>query len=416
MTSKVLLSIAACASVVTGAAFANEILLGTRTSKSAVGGSLSLAQSGGGAPLFQVSGVTPGWQRSACVLIGPEGADVDGFGLSGATGGSLAGALSLTVTRGVGAAGGATHSCAGFVGVKPIYVGTLAGWSQTGAGLVDTAHVGSGGRVAYRFTIALPTNASVTHAGKTATATFTFGADPVAVQPPSECSDGIDNDGDGRVDGGDGGCTSAGDSSEREDVRQVDDLVLCGRRAISLISATKVGKRVRLHGVVGKAQRSTKVEIYEGKRRIASVTPSAADGQFSASVKAPPRKRYARARYSARTGASRSVALKLPQSLESTSIRLAGATSTLEIRGKVFGPKAKRPQPVIVRRILCGRYETVGQVRPSRNGSYRLRFAAPDAAAGLYRAETRLPARKGSKRLKRAYARAVAISLDERSG
>jgi hypothetical protein len=81
----------------------------------------------------------------------------------------------------------------------------------------------------------------------------------------------------------------------------------------------------------------------------------------------------------------------------------------------VFGPKVKRRKPVVVRRILCGRYETVGKVKPKRNGRYRLRFAAPDAAAGLYRAETRVPARRG-KRLKKAYARAVAIALDERSG
>lgn len=140
-----------------------------------------------------------------------------------------------------------------------------------------------------------------------------------------------------------------------------------------------------------------------------------ADGQFAARVKGPPRRLLNLARYQAEVGGSRSVELKLPQSLESTSIKASGGI--IELRGRVDKPVLGRRDAVVVKRVLCGQYQTVGQARPNRRGVYVVRFAAPDAAlAALYRAESHVLARPGSKRYVRQFARAVSITLTGQTG
>ena len=64
----------------------------------------------------------------------------------------------------------------------------------------------------------------------------------------AQCADARDNDGDGAVDSQDPGCSSAADADEGDE--SVRDLVLCGRRTISLVRADLRGGRVRLSGLV----------------------------------------------------------------------------------------------------------------------------------------------------------------------
>jgi uncharacterized repeat protein (TIGR01451 family) len=207
--------------------------------------------------------------------------------------------------------------------------------------------------------------------------------------------------------------TAAGPGADRRDVA---DLVLCGRRPLSLMSATKVGRKVKLAGVVSKANRGKRVTLLASGRKVGTAKASAADGLFKASVAAPPKRLYSKVRYAAALGKRRSAALKLPQRIASSSIRLLGDAKTIQLRGKISARMANPPQLVTIKRVLCGRYVTVAKAVPSQSGAFVARFPAPNAVAGLYRAETKLPIGARSKRLATSFARAIAIAFDERSG
>jgi hypothetical protein len=233
----------------------------------------------------------------------------------------------------------------------------------------------------------------------------TGGAPPVAV-PPGAC--GASNPPAGGP--GPGGPTA--------DKRTVRDLVLCGRRDISLVRADQRGRKVALSGLVSTRLAGKKVDLavtYGGKtRKLKSVTPKA-DGQFSASVKGPPRRFVTKARYRAAVGKTKSVALKLPQSLASTSIKASG--DTIVLRGKVKKSLLGKRNKIVIRRLLCGKLEEVATTRPAKSGAYVARFKAPlGAAAALYRAEDKLLARPKSKRYVKQFARAIGIALTGQSG
>ena len=67
---------------------------------------------------------------------------------------------------------------------------------------------------------------------------------------------------------------------------------------------------------------------------------------------------------------------------------------------------------MVVKRILCGQYTTVGQAKPNRRGAYVVRFPAPaTGGSALYRAETSVLARPGSKRYVKQFARAIGITF-----
>lgn len=191
-------------------------------------------------------------------------------------------------------------------------------------------------------------------------------------------------------------------SPPRSDTRTGAELYLgCGRRVLSLISATARGSVVRLAGVVAARHRDRAIAIYDSGRRVAT-TRARSDGFFDALVPRPSRRRFARARFQAGVAGVRSVALKLPQDLATSGIGLLDGR-TIELAGAV---RRRGYRSVLVRRITCGRYSTVARGVTDARGRYRVRFAAPRARAGLYRVETRVRGR-------RAYARARAIDLGD---
>jgi hypothetical protein len=113
----------------------------------------------------------------------------------------------------------------------------------------------------------------------------------------------------------------------------------------------------------------------------------------------------------AQVGGAKSVELKLPQSLASSSLKQA-AGGMLELRGQVDRTVLGKRNAVVVRRILCGQYTTVGQAKPDRKGRYAVRFPAPaSGGSALYRAESRVLARPGSKRYVKQFARAIGITF-----
>ena len=247
-----------------------------------------------------------------------------------------------------------------------------------------------------------------------------FSAPPPPPPPPPpdtpQCSDTVDNDSDGAVDLADPGCL-AGPQDDNEGDETERDLVLCGERVISLVRADARGRRVVLSGLVAASVAGQKVQLSvrflggRGKaQKLGSVTPGA-DGKFQARVKGPPRSLSKLARYRAQVGNARSVELKLPQSLASSSLREVGGM--LELRGQVDRRLLGKRNAVVVKRILCGKYTTVGQAKPNRRGAYVVRFPAPATTGGaaLYRAESRVLARPGSKRYVKQFARAIGITF-----
>jgi hypothetical protein len=234
-----------------------------------------------------------------------------------------------------------------------------------------------------------------------------------------QCQDGRDNDGDGAIDLQDPGCKNRADNNEGDE--NLQDLVLCGRRQISLVRVDAKGRKVVLSGLVSQRNNGKRVQIFanygakkkaKGGRftRLATVRASSKTGQFTARVKRPPARLFAKARFFARVGRARSVALKLPQSLASTSVRKVG--SNIELRGTVKRSLLGKRNAIVVRRIVCGHYQTAGTAKPSKNGRYVVRFPAPKiGSAALYRAESRVLARPHSRRYVRQFARALGIRL-----
>lgn len=242
-----------------------------------------------------------------------------------------------------------------------------------------------------------------------------FSAPPPVIPPPPQCSDGVDNDGDGAIDLADPGCL-AGPTDDNEGDESLQDVFLCGQRKISLVRADVRGSRVVLSGIVATSVAGQPVQLsvrHLGRRgkaqKLATVTPGA-DGQFQARVKKPSASLFSLARYRAQVGSARSVELKLPQSLASTSLKQVGGM--LELRGQVDRTVLGKRNTVVVKRILCGKYSTVGQARPNKKGVYVVRFPAPPSqGSALYRAETKVLARPGSKRYVKQFARAIGITF-----
>jgi hypothetical protein len=190
----------------------------------------------------------------------------------------------------------------------------------------------------------------------------------------------------------------------------------CQRRSISLVSAERKGTRVLLSGLVAKrlAGQSIAITGTHKKGTLATVRSNGV-GQFTARVAAPTGKSLRKARFRARIGKARSVALKLPQSLKSTSAATKG--TEVEVRGRVKRSVLGRRNPVTIKRLICGRYRTVGKARPDASGKYVVRFKVSQAGTrSLFRAQSSVLLRPGSKKYVTQYARAVAITLADGTG
>jgi outer membrane protein assembly factor BamB len=196
----------------------------------------------------------------------------------------------------------------------------------------------------------------------------------------------------------------------------------CVRRAISLTRADVSGDNVVLRGLVQPQYVGRKVTILANSagattalKRLTVVTANAA-GQFKATVRRPKgRKAVINARYRAQVSHFRSISLKLPQSLSSRSVKQVGGQ--IEVRGKVKRSVLGKRNPVVIKRLVCGRYGTVGQAKPDSNGNYVARFSVPaNVAVALFRAESLVLDKPGSRRYVKQYARARSITLTNQTG
>jgi hypothetical protein len=108
--------------------------------------------------------------------------------------------------------------------------------------------------------------------------------------------------------------------------------------------------------------------------------------------------------------------LKIQQSLASTSVRIVGGRIVLRGRVKraLLGRRRNR---VVVKRLVCGRYRTVGRARPNRKGRYVVRFRVPaNVTVALFRAESRVLNKPGGRRYVKQYARAISLTLTKETG
>jgi hypothetical protein len=195
----------------------------------------------------------------------------------------------------------------------------------------------------------------------------------------------------------------------------------CVRRPISLVRADVKGKKVVLTGLVAPKYVGKPIRILTNSagtsrvNRLATVRAKS-NGEFKATVKRPSsRKKLIRARYRAQVDKFRSPALKLPQSLVSSSAKQVG--NQIVVRGRVKRSLLGRRNPVVVKRLVCGRYRSVGSAKPDRKGHYVVRFTAPsNVGAALFRAETTVLNKPGSRRYVKQYARAIRIKLTDQTG
>jgi hypothetical protein len=173
-------------------------------------------------------------------------------------------------------------------------------------------------------------------------------------------------------------------------------------RKVTLTDVRLSGSRVGLEGVAQKTLAGQTVLIrFTAKGRSAATVARVKvgkDGLFSTSATAPA-KRFrtskANGRYTASIAGSTSSATKLSRRMVFTTTRLD--RTTIRVSGRVTAPLPRSGQVVTVtRRVTCSKYQTVVKTKTTRKGTFTATFKAPaDGSAGVYRAGTKVPTRKG---------------------
>jgi Tol biopolymer transport system component len=181
-----------------------------------------------------------------------------------------------------------------------------------------------------------------------------------------------------------------------------NDLYLaCTTLDLYLVDVLPAGRRVAVTGAADLRLVGRTAEIVlDGKRVGRAVIGSG--GAFAARVKAPSKRRRAKARYQARVGSTASQKLRLVRRMVATTLTRSGAG--LVLRGVVNPPRARKQPAIAVDRFLsCRRRQVVKvrKVRPDRRGRFAVRIKVPAGArAVLYRARTKVPPRAGRKATK----------------
>jgi hypothetical protein len=180
----------------------------------------------------------------------------------------------------------------------------------------------------------------------------------------------------------------------------------CTTRRLVLIDVVRRKGGVRLLGAADRRLAGRRVSIrylHTGKRvarpRIGQ------NGLFRARVKLPSRavRGTNRARYQARLGKERSLALKLVRRLRVTKIAPSGRR--VVISGRITRPLADPIQRITVtRRVSCGRVEVVKRFKPRKNGTFRVTLTgASTRQVATFRFRTLVRYRVGNPRLFRTF-------------
>ena len=178
-----------------------------------------------------------------------------------------------------------------------------------------------------------------------------------------------------------------------------NDLYLaCTTLDLYLIDVLPAGKRVAVTGAADLRLAGQTAQILLDGKPVGSAKIGAS-GAFAARVKAPPKRKRAKARYQARVATAASQKLRLVRRMVATTLTRSG--DKLVLRGVVNAPRARKQPAIAVDRFLsCRRREAVKvpKVRPSRSGRFAVRIKVPAGSqAVLYRARTKVPPRAGRK-------------------
>ena len=172
-----------------------------------------------------------------------------------------------------------------------------------------------------------------------------------------------------------------------------EQALACTTRRLVLVDVLPAQGRVQLFGAADKRLAGRTVQIvFDATREVVARARVRADGSFQTTAPLPPRaiRRSNLARYQARIGRERSLALKLERRMVVRSIRSSGGRVT--IVGRISRPLASPLRTIEVRqRLSCQRTKVVARVRPARDGTFRVRLAAPARqASAVYRLATRV--------------------------
>jgi Tol biopolymer transport system component len=176
-----------------------------------------------------------------------------------------------------------------------------------------------------------------------------------------------------------------------------NDLYLaCTKLDLYLVDVLPAGRRVAVTGAADLRLAGRTAEILLDGKRVGTAAIGS-DGSFAVRVKAPSKRKRAKARYQARVGSTASQKLRLARRMVATTLTRSGAN--LVLRGMVNSPRARKQPLVAVDRFLsCQRRQTVKvpKVKPDTRGRFSVRIKVPAGAnAVLYRARTKVPARAG---------------------
>jgi hypothetical protein len=241
-------------------------------------------------------------------------------------------------------------------------------------------------------------------------ATVTVAEPTTGQSANAACSDGKDNDGDGKVDRKDPGCVINGHYLPfKNSEADIAPLAQCARGELRLTDVYGRGSRTVLAGVAGPESVGAKVAILSlSGTRVATATVRG-DLSFHATAALPPKgiRSTNAARFQARLGPERSLRLKFARRMTATVARVV-APGRVQIGGRVTGPLARPVATVLVRASSrCPGASFRGPVvargiRVKRGGRWTTTITLPAALRGsrvFLRAETRV--RKTSRNPKR---------------
>lgn len=180
-------------------------------------------------------------------------------------------------------------------------------------------------------------------------------------------------------------------------------LLGCENRAIVLEDVIPAGRKVQLLGVTRADRAGQKVEIrFEATGKVVARPKVGPDGRFKATAPMPPKKLRgtSKARYVAKLGADKSLALKLMRQLQVARTSASGGKAV--ISGRVTGVLAKKPadRVIEVQRVTCARAEVVGTITPKADGSFKVAVDKPaDAAGAVFRLRSKVRANKRNDKL-----------------
>lgn len=188
----------------------------------------------------------------------------------------------------------------------------------------------------------------------------------------------------------------------------------CTARKLALIDVVRHGDHVRLYGAADKSLAGKTARIvFQATRQAVAHTRIQPDGSFTTTAPLPPAKVRGtnRARYVALAGGERSLNLKLTRRMVVSDI--ASDARTVTITGRVVGPLASPPEPIVLkRRVTCSRLETVKEFLPFSDGGFSVTVRKPaNLAATVYRLQTRVRRTKSSDKLYPTFTLPRAVDL-----